>query len=241
MKILHTCIATQKFMPRFLRTCRLQDELFPQVRMRTDQLLVTDHETDLSGVTWPVLRANLRINGIFNHSRARNIAMEHALKHGYDYMLDGDSTRLIAELPDVWPEPGLSSFRQHVDKLDSLPYDLKLWWERRQLTFSKGSAFYIFSRLVLERARFCEDYVFTRWEDRDFVFVVCPDLKVPIRPGVGAAIHLWHPHGQFIKEVREKDGNRALYDTRVARFLRSSGGHTPAGYEHAEHLLGDEA
>lgn len=220
MKILLSAIVTEKFMGRYRKTVKVQEEFFPEGIAGVDRLLLTDDATNTEGVDVPTLRMNLSNGDVFNHSKARNILLDYAWGNGYDWLLDGDADRVVVALPDPFPKPGFTVFLQHASQKDDDPADLRKRWLAGELNAKKGSAFFIIPRMAFRTARFCEDFVFTRWEDVDYTAHVVPRAGIPILAECGQGMHLWHPGGEHILETLTQEGfdaNRAIYESRHAK------------------------
>lgn len=220
MKTLFSAIVTEKFMPRYRRTVEVQDVFFPDGLKGIDRILMTDDETDAEKLGLQVVRRDLKKDGVFNHSKARNLVLDYAWENGYDWLLDGDADRVVMAPPDQYPSSGFSVLQMHYAKKEDSPEELRKRWLEGGLEANQGGAFFVLPRSAFMKARFCEDFRFTRWEDIDYTAHVLPRAGIQARPACGRGLHLWHPGGEHILETLTLEGfaeNEALYKSRHAK------------------------
>lgn len=192
MKALLLYVASKQFWPRLLRTIAFQDRYFPGVLEGVSRVVVVDREDGgVPDTTLRVVRADTRVNGLFNLARAKNVAFDIARDEGYDWLVDADADRVLTSFH---PQP--SAPFSHALVYWAAAQDSDAFLARtRDLSCGNGS-FFVLGREVFTRVRMCEEYRICRWDDFDFAFNVCPAAGFHQIGQAGTGIHLWHPDSE---------------------------------------------
>lgn len=201
---------------RLEKTVLFQDKFFPEAVRYVDRIFVMDR----SDYGYPIVgirgvQSDLRINGLFNLSRAKNVAIDLAIREGYDWLYDADADRVLTELS--LPETPLSHVPVYWATEKDGGEDLARRAREKVLPLTSGS-FFVVSREVFTKVRFCEDFQITRWDDVDFVFNICSAAGFHVEGQGGRGIHLWHSDQERCYD--REDCNSALYRKRQKMFAK---------------------
>lgn len=199
---------------RLLNAIHFQNTYFPEAVAGVDRVVISDvgDEKVYSGGL-RLVRADLKVNGLFNLSRAKNVAFDLATREGYDWLYDADADRVLTRRSD--PPWILSHVPLYWAKEGDGAEDLARRARARELHLMSGS-FFVMEREVFTKVRFCEEFQITRWDDVDFVFNVCPAAGFRLKGEAGTGIHLWHSDRERCYE-REAH-NSSLYRKRQSLF-----------------------
>lgn len=207
MKVLLSYLVTHEVVNRFHKTVAFQKRFFPEAIEKLDKVVVTDQQTQIK-TDWPIVRADIRVNDLFNQSRAKNVAFKYATDFGYDWLFDGDADRVLINFPKVFPDPGWAQLPIYYSKQGENDEDIFNQWKSNTMKFS-GSSFFVLHRNIFSRLRACEEYIVNRFDDVDFVFNVCTPNGMKYVSMDALAIHLWHSDTE--RAFAYEDHNRKVY------------------------------
>lgn len=165
---------------------------------------------------WSAVWAPIKISGVYNMARSRNLIFEYADLNGYEWIIDADADRVLLNSPEKFPEPGLAAIATHYTdegESDEVTYER---CKAGRLDFGNGSSFFAIHRSVFCRFRNCEEFLGAGYEDKDFVFNICLPNGVKTVPIHARGLHRHHPNSERFPEYGEF--NRILYERRRKQF-----------------------
>lgn len=185
--IAYAYCCTSNLHPVFLESMKIQASMFPDV-VQGEVHLVTDAPlrtpTDFP-VTTCVFK-DLWDGPNFRVGKAKNVSIDFALERGADYLVTMDADGVVTKHPSIYPESGmgrpLMRFQKHPEPIEAT-------MKRPPL----HPHWFMLSRDVIQKVRYCEDYVGYGDDDTDYEFNCLG------RAGIAAAhtdmelLHRWHP------------------------------------------------
>lgn len=177
---------------RLWRTIRFQRRVLPQWDA-IPKVFIVEHgvRTGVPGV--PTVRLELfDQDGLFLFSKAKNAAIDYAVRHEEDWLLDCDADTAILKLPQQMPWTGYGCMRIHFAKEEETQADVLSMRDKGRLNL-QGSSRFLTRRDVFTKHRYHEGFAGYGGEDLDYHETVLATNGVHQSPTDAIGVHFWHP------------------------------------------------
>lgn len=202
--ILIAHLTSHNLLPSFEAALKAQYEYFSGAVKGAETIIITDKGFPIrAGIDMQVV-PNLWRGDQFRISRARNACMDAAVARGADYLVLIGTDVIVTSLGTRLPETdfGLANirFQKEGQPIGETSNNLM------------HSCCYVIGKQVLQRFRYCEDFVGYGWEDIDFEINVVRHAGIPLALCDVELLHLWHPP----RDHSCMNDNTALFARRCA-------------------------